>query len=257
MSSDAARYFPSAVRDGVEDQRARVGRSSPSVIEVSRAETGENMNSITDSSLPVAIPIALTDLSDEILMDHICAGNKEALAQLFRRYARMICAVAYRILRDSAEADDLLQEVFLFINRKCKVFDYTKGSARSWIVQITYHRAIDRRRYLASRHFYTQVEIDGSAMKVADPRADVLPYDQSIEGLLGRTGLETMKKSLSGDQWSTIQLYFFEGFTIDEIAVHLGQSAGNIRNHYYRGLEKLRKQMLQRNCGPIEHYDKT
>jgi RNA polymerase sigma-70 factor (ECF subfamily) len=81
-------------------------------------------------------------------------------------------------------------------------------------------------------------------MEVSDPNADVLPYDQSIEGVLGRTRLEKMKKTLSEDQWTTMQLYFFEGFTIDEIAAHLRQSAGNVRNHYYRGLEKVRRQML-------------
>jgi RNA polymerase sigma-70 factor (ECF subfamily) len=177
-------------------------------------------------------------------MEGICAGDREALAQLFRRYARLVRTVASRILRDMSEADDLLQEIFLFINRKCEMFDSSKGSARSWIVQITYHRAIDRRRYLSSRHFYMQLDIDGPAMEVPDPRADILPYDQSMEGVLGRSALERIEKSLSEDQWTTMQLYFFQGFTVDEIAEHLGQSAGNVRNHYYRGLEKVRKQML-------------
>jgi RNA polymerase sigma-70 factor (ECF subfamily) len=186
------------------------------------------------------------EITDEVLMEGICAGDREALAQLFRRYARVVRTVANRILRDVSEADDLLQEIFLFINRKCEIFDSSKGSARSWIVQITYHRAIDRRRYLSSRHFYTQVDIDGSAIEVPDPRADTLPYDQSMEGVLGRSALERIEKSLSEDQWTTMQLYFFEGFTIEEIAARLGQSVGNVRNHYYRGLEKVRKQMLSK-----------
>ena len=63
--------------------------------------------------------------------------------------------VAFRILRDASEADDLLQEVFLFVHRKANIFDPSKASVRSWIVQMTYQRAIDRRRYLQSRHFYT------------------------------------------------------------------------------------------------------
>lgn len=201
-----------------------------------------------DSGIPAEevaqAEVSSIEISDEILMEGICAGDREALAQLFRRYARLVRSVANRILGHMSEADDLLQEIFLFINRKCETFDSSKGSARSWIVQITYHRAIDRRRYLSSRHFYTQVDLEGHAMEIPDPRADVLPYEQSIEGILGRAGLEKMKRSLSGDQWTTMQLYFFEGFTINEIAERLGQSVGNVKHHYHRGLEIVRRQMI-------------
>ena len=88
--------------------------------------------------------------SDEFLFERLRDGDHGALALLFRRYARMVRGVAYRILRDAAEADDLLQEVFLFLFRKWALFDASRGSARSWIVQVTYHRAIDRRRHLLS-----------------------------------------------------------------------------------------------------------
>ncbi len=140
------------------------------------------------------------EVSDEVLMEGLCAGEKEALAQLFRRYARVVRTVAFRILRDGAEADDLLQELFLFINRKCAKFDGSKGSARSWIVQMTYHLAIDRRRYLSSRHFYTQVNIDGPAMEVHDPRGDVLPYDwgtseTTITGVSKRCGSKCFQRN--------------------------------------------------------------
>lgn len=239
MSSDAARYFPRVLGNNVEQDHTQVQNHPTLPVEAQRAEPIAN-----DGSDPSNLAGEFTEISDETLMDGICAGDREALAQLFGRYARLVRTVACRILRDEAEADDLLQELFLFINRKCAIFDSSKGSARSWIVQMTYQRAIDRRRYLASRHFYTQMGIDGPAMEVSDPSADVLPYDQSMQGVLGKAGLEKMKQSLSADQWTTMQLYFFDGLTIDEIAVHLGQSAGNVRNHYYRGLEKLRKQMV-------------
>jgi len=103
-----------------------------------------------------------SELSDAALMVRVCDGGTDALASLFRRYARLVRSVALRILQDGAEADDLLQEVFLFIQRQSGVFDSSKSSARSWIVQMTYHRAIDRRRYLQSRHFYTRVDLNGA-----------------------------------------------------------------------------------------------
>jgi len=185
-----------------------------------------------------------SETSDEALMERVCGGDREALGVLFRRYARAVRSVAYRILRDEAEADDLLQDVFLFINRKCGIFDPTKGSARSWIVQMTYHRAIDRRRQLISRHFYTRVDISDPGMEPPDPRGEDPFYHQSMEGVLGKGGLEKLTKSLSEDQQTTMRLYFFEGYTLDEIAIQLGQSVGNVRNHYYRGLERVRKQIF-------------
>ena len=64
-----------------------------------------------------------SEISDEALMVRICDGSREALGILFRRYARLVRAVAMRILRDDSEADDLLQDVFLFVHRNCSIFD--------------------------------------------------------------------------------------------------------------------------------------
>ena len=183
------------------------------------------------------------ELADETLIAQVREGSREALAMLFRRYARMVRTIANRILHDSSEADDLLQEVFLFIHRKCAVFDASKCSARSWIVQMTYHRAIDRRRYLQSRHFYTHVDLNG-ATEVLDPRSEGREADDALCELVGNTTIQRLLDTLTEEQRNTLSLHFCEGYTFDEIAVKLNQSLGNIRNHYYRGLDKLRKQMF-------------
>jgi RNA polymerase sigma-70 factor, ECF subfamily len=176
-------------------------------------------------------------------MSQVCGGSSEALSLLFHRYARLVHTISNRILRDSAEADDLLQDIFLFIYRKCTTFESSKSSARSWIVQMTYHRAIDRLRYLQSRHFYTQADLN-EATDLLDPRAPSMKTDTLVNELVGNTTIEGLLSSLSEDQRNTLTLHFFEGYTFDEIALKLGQSLGNIRNHYYRGLDKLRKQIF-------------
>ena len=56
--------------------------------------------------------------------------------------------------------------------------------------------------------------------------------------------MRTLLDTLTEDQRHTLSLHFIEGFTFAEIAAKLGQSVGNVRNHYYRGLDKLRKQMF-------------
>ncbi|MFP5227634.1 MAG: RNA polymerase sigma factor [Acidobacteriota bacterium] len=174
-------------------------------------------------------------------MDQVRTGDQEALGTLFRRYARMVRSVACRILRDTAEADDLVQEVFLFVFHKASLFDPALGSVRSWLIQVAWHRAIDRRRYLTSRHFYTSVEIADDLLTSGPAPGLLKLYEESMEGALGRDALRRIDESLSEDQRRVIHLYFFEGNTVGEIAALLGQTAGNIRNHYYRALEKMRR----------------
>jgi RNA polymerase sigma-70 factor (ECF subfamily) len=184
------------------------------------------------------------DPSDEVLLSSICDGDQEALSLLFRRYARIVRGVAQRVLRDSSEADDLVQDIFLLIHRLCRTFDNSKGSAKFWILQMTYRRAISRRRYLTSRYFYKAVDIDDVAGELKDLRAEAALPENSIVGLVASGGLERAFEALSEGQRQTIWLYFFEGYTLDEIAVKLGQSRGNIKHHYFRGLDRLRKQIF-------------
>ena len=194
--------------------------------------------------------ISLADASDESLLSQISIGDREALAALFERYARLTRSVAARILRDTGEAEDLVQELFLYIQRKCGVFDSSKSTARSWIVRMAYHRALDRRRYLKSREFYAQPYFPANgAQVVGKPTTE---SDYSAEAVFGRNGLEKIVDALSPDQRETLLLYFFEGYSLVEISEKLGQPLGNVRHHYYRALDKLRKEMFANDRQPTE-----
>jgi len=190
----------------------------------------------------VNAPVSETLLSDEALIAEVCHGGREALAILFARYARRVRGLALRVLKDASEADDLLQDVFLLIHRLCRTFDSSKASAQFWILQITYRRAISRRRYLNSRHFYTQVELDDESFQVADFRSG--HSDDPNDQLLAALDLQKIFGTLSEDQQKTLRLHFIEGYSLDEIAKMLGQTKGNIRHHSFRGLERLRTQIF-------------
>ena len=183
-------------------------------------------------------------LTDEDILARIANGDQEALGLLFERYARVVRSIGARILRDASEADDLVQDLFLFIQRKCTIFDSSKSSAGSWIVQMTYQRAIERRRYLVTRHFYRHEDVQSGASRVVGNAT--VENDYSAEAVFGRNGLEKVLGSLSEDQRETLRLHFFEGYTLAEIGAKLGQPLGNVRHHYYRGLGSLRKQMFGR-----------
>jgi RNA polymerase sigma-70 factor (ECF subfamily) len=193
---------------------------------------------------PNCADASLQALSDEVLMKWVQEGDKEAFGYLFRRYARALHSIGRRILRDSGEAEDLVQEVFVYVHRKCSVYDTSKGTARSWIFQIAYTQAFLRRRELKSHGFYASGIADGSFE--TDPKTiSGAEYDQTVEGLFGRNGWQKILDALTEEQRETLRLHFFEGYTFAEIAEKLGQSYANVRNHHYRGLEKLRKHLAE------------
>lgn len=178
--------------------------------------------------------------SDETLMLQIRQGNTDALTLLFGRYARIVRAVAYSILRDAAEADDLLQDIFLLIQRKCGLFDPSRAPARSWILAIAHRSALARRRYLNSRHFYTRVDLQ----EVEDQMNASRNGSGDQDGMFGNSALMSAFRGLSVAQRETLRLFFVEGYTLPEIAVKLNQSHGNVKHHYFRGLDKLRKHVF-------------
>jgi RNA polymerase sigma-70 factor, ECF subfamily len=185
---------------------------------------------------------AAEEPSDEALIARICAGDSDALGLLFSRYARLVWSIARRILRNGEEADDLLQDLFLLVRRRASVFDSSKGSVRSLLIQMCYQRAFSRRRDLARRNFYASGELAGK-VTAAKPSLFVPCYDESLEAQFGKAALQRALEDLSVEQRETLRLCFFEGHTLEEIAKRLGESYGNVRHHYYRGLAKLRKHL--------------
>ena len=187
-------------------------------------------------------PSVLKDISDETLLTELGLGSREALSTLFHRYARHIRSIALRVLKDASEAEDFVQDIFLVIHRLCRTFDGSRGSANFWILQLTFRRAISRRRYLNSRHFYTQVELDEQSSEAGEIRCG--RSADPFHSILAELDLQKMFGTLSEDQRKTLRLHFIEGYTLDEIATILGQTKGNIRHHSFRGLERLRKQIF-------------
>jgi RNA polymerase sigma-70 factor (ECF subfamily) len=246
MSSEAA-YFPDALArtPAVRGHGHCVSEGSTESLDVPRFQSRV-------AERPAAAIPANSEVSDELLLEQVADGDKEALALLFRRYSRNVRNVAFRILRNEAEADDLVQEVFLFIFRKAVLYKASAGAARSWIFRVTYHRGFDRRRYLNSRHFYTNQEIVDAASWMADPKEGIPFHERSMEGVLGQALMKRFNRRLSPEQRETIQLYFFEGYALTEIAQLTGRSLGNVRQHYYRGLQQMRKFVLPENFGQSE-----
>lgn len=174
-------------------------------------------------------------MSDEELLFRLETGDYSAADPLFDKYATPIYRVGLRILHDRGEAEDLVQEVFLHLCEKAKGFDAKLGSARTWVIQIAYRRAFDRRAYLSRRRFYngTDVQLLANTLGVGSEGA--------LANLLAANELRAGFDSLSEVQRATLEMHFFEGLDFREISVRLGESLENTRHYYYRGLERLRR----------------
>jgi len=176
-------------------------------------------------------------VSDEELLALVKSGDGHALAALFDRYARLVLAIGFRTLKDHAEAEDLVQDVFLHIHERSRNYDPTKGAGRTWIIHVAYCRAFDRRAYLARRGFYTGTDI--SALQNTLKEESRLEDQVSIQ--LSGEQVHREFQELTERQRTTLELFFFGGFTFREIAEQMGETLENVRHHYYRGMERLNK----------------
>ena len=180
---------------------------------------------------------------DETLMQQMQRGQPNALGILFGRYQRLVFTVALRILRNSTEAEDLTQDVFIEIYRKAHLYDPRKGSVKTWVLQYAYHRSFNRRKRLS----LTFSDNASEGMRCSSVRH----HDGSLDRILRhRECQETLlrgMKSLNHRERAIIECVSFEGLTLREASARLQVSYVNARNHYYRGLKKLKKIADQRS----------
>jgi len=182
---------------------------------------------------------SLGGFSDEDLIAHLQAGNHEAMNPLFRRYYRIVLSIALRIVGDAGEAEDVMQEVFLEVFRKCHLFDAGKGSAKGRILQYAYSRSINRRQHLTLRKFYDLDVFPSERLYGWEPCC--APLEMKDLALTDRmTSIQKGLAGLSDKQRKIIKLAYFDGLELKEIAQKTGESVVNVRNSYYRGVRKLR-----------------
>jgi RNA polymerase sigma-70 factor (ECF subfamily) len=174
---------------------------------------------------------------DDEAMARLQGNDAGSLEILFDRYARLVFRVALGVVRDRGEAEDVVQECFFHLYRKCFLYDATKGTVKNWVLQIALHRALDRRAHLARRGFYVGTDT-GS---LGDTLLGETDLDREIGAKLNRVQLEKAFDELPESQRVTLELFYFEGLDLREISRKLNQPLGNIRHYFYRGLERLRK----------------
>jgi RNA polymerase sigma-70 factor (ECF subfamily) len=181
--------------------------------------------------------------SDEDVMSRLQSNDINALEILFQRYARLVFRIARGVVRDRGEAEDVVQDAFFHLYRKSSLFDRSKGTAKNWILQIALHRSLDRKAHLVRRGFYLGTDI-GSLDDTLLGRTDL---DREVGAKINQDELNKAFKELPEAQRVTLELFYFEGLDLREISLKFNQPLGNIRHHFYRGLERLRKSVFVQN----------
>ncbi|MGI8549429.1 MAG: RNA polymerase sigma factor [Dehalococcoidia bacterium] len=171
--------------------------------------------------------------SDEELLACICAGDTQALESFYSRYGGIAFSLALRISGNRETAEEVTQEAFLAIWRRAATFVPGRGSARSWLLGIVHHRAIDMLRARNAR---------GQTVAL-DERLPIPGGEEPwpvVQQNLDREAIRTALTSLPREQRESIELAYFAGLTYPEIAGRLDVPVGTIKSRLRLGLGKLR-----------------
>lgn len=175
--------------------------------------------------------------SDEELMAAVAGGDADALGELYDRFSSILKALIIRVVHDDAEADDLLQEIFMQIWRQATHYAPEKGKALGWVVTLTRRRAIDR---LRQRQAYCRAKDRMEERVEREPLAAGHNHaDENIALSDIRRLLQVRIDSLPAFQKQAIELAYFNGMSQREISAFTGTPLGTVKTRLELGLRKL------------------
>ncbi|MGH8497926.1 MAG: RNA polymerase sigma factor [Methylococcales bacterium] len=178
----------------------------------------------------------MTDSGQDIDLRIVAAvqsGDRTAFAELYDRHAAWLLALAYRILQNRRDAEDLVHDVFIEVWDKAESYDPIRGSVRAWLAVRTRSRALDRIRSFKSFHKNEAGEIDSySTNTESSGRADADVDHQTARRAVAY---------LSPKQRTVIQLSYFQGMTCQEIADRCEIPLGTVKSRLASAMNLLRK----------------
>jgi RNA polymerase sigma-70 factor (ECF subfamily) len=169
---------------------------------------------------------------DTQLLERVRRGEEPAMAALFDRYSKVVYSVALRVLRDTAAAEDVLQEVFLGIWRRPESFVAARGSLGGWLAVVARNRSIDT---LRRKRPSEQVE----EISLASPFN--LAAEAERNTLMERARIIILR--LPPEQRKTLEMAFFDGLTHTEIAEMTGDPLGTVKTRIRSALVTLRREL--------------
>jgi RNA polymerase sigma-70 factor (ECF subfamily) len=169
-------------------------------------------------------------VDDTESLTRIGRRDENAMEDIFRRYSGPVYSVALRVLHDTGQAEDVLQEVFLQLWRNPTAFDQDRGSLGAWLMVIARNRAIDLVRRRKPSDSVDDVVL-ASSINVADEAERNVMMEKVHRALA----------ELPSEQRKSLELAYFEGLSHTEIASRTGDPLGTVKTRIRQALITLRK----------------
>ena len=192
-----------------------------------------------DSSIPAmgiagrpSLRMASVSPHPGALIHDIALGHVAALEQFYDRHIQLVYNLVFRIVRNRADADEVVQALFLQVWRDASRYDPARGGPEAWLVTLARARAIDALR--AARRRGEHLE--------ARPSQDIAdPAPESVSQLAERQRVKGALDELAHVQRELLELAYYEGLTQSEIAARTGLPLGTVKTRMRTGLERLRE----------------
>jgi RNA polymerase sigma-70 factor (ECF subfamily) len=167
-------------------------------------------------------------------MQRIAAGDRSALQTAYRLTSAKLFGVCLRILHERAEAEDVLQEVYLTVWQKAADFDPARASPMTWLITIARNRAIDRLRAGGQSRRMEPIDAATEIADTAPLAEDSLAQGEDNARLRGCLG------GLATHEQNALRGAFFDGNTYEELAVRMNVPLGTMKSWIRRALQKLK-----------------
>ena len=177
------------------------------------------------------------------LLRRLTLRDEQALLSLYHKYQRLVYSLALRVLRDEAEAQELLQEVFLHVWEKASMFDQDRGSFDSWLVTLTHHRAIDVIRTRRFKQRASEDRVDPEVLAGMSTENKILERRGLTDSIENdeREKVRLAMEEISKEQKQVLELAYYEGYSQSEIAEMLSIPLGTVKTRMRQGMIKLSK----------------
>lgn len=193
-------------------------------------------------------PADWTERSRELsrLMSRVALGDRQAFEAIYRATSAQLFGVVLRINSDRAQAEEVLQEVFVNVWRSAGGFDAALSQPLTWLTSVARNRAIDSLRRRAAEpatisRFQGSEDDEGGERDLLDalPSAAAGPLELLTQASEFHA-LEACMETLSGEQRSSLALAYYQGLSHAEVAVQMSQPLGTVKSWVRRGLLSLR-----------------
>ncbi|MCE7982677.1 MAG: sigma-70 family RNA polymerase sigma factor [Caldilinea sp. CFX5] len=195
------------------------------------------MNSRAGTFVPSDDAMALSNLSEKVLLEGAASFDERALGELYDRYEARIYSYIYRRTGNESLAEDLTAQVFLKMLEAIRGDKGWHSSFSGWLYRIAHNAVID---YYRQRDRQQQVSLEDTLTTTASDHNPVVMAEASLDAQRLRTAIGR----LTEEQSEVITLRFLEGYSISEVAEMLDKTEGSIKALQYRAVTTLR-QLLQ------------